>query len=171
MGAPFKFNVQYEDAAIRFALRLLAFRSLFGQAGIIGTFVLPVAMAVGLGFVLGEKYIGLRAFGTGVVGSLLFFYASFFTSIHLQMRRRARRNPSKRAEVTLSDGHISLKSDCGETSLPWRIFKGILSLKNMWVFVSDEGQFLDGEQYLILPLKTVPKDALDFITSKVRLVW
>ncbi len=163
MAERYVFSVRYDEALMKAVAPQYLFRiaflehtwhSVLAIFGVVGCAVLL--------FLLHEKEL---TFVTGLFAGLIASIALWFAFVgwaHWRgIRGKLRRMKEPKATFRLSDDEISIEADTGASRLPWTTIKDIWRFDRFWLLM------LASNQFLTLPLRDAPPDALEFLKSKV----
>jgi len=108
---------------------------------------------------------GERTIFVGVIGTVLFFGFAFVIAIYFihysnSIKKLRQMNPPE-ARVQLSDVGISVISTLGSAQFPWSSFTELAQYPTFWIL------FLSKSQYMVLPIESLPGNALDYIKAQI----
>ena len=157
----FVFLVEYEESLLKAAVRQFVWRSFFYKRP------KPTAIAMGgailcsaVLFALGEWTSGLVLLICSVC-SMFFIYALVWWWQLRSMRAKLNAMSERRATFRLTDIDLLIEADSGSVGIPWAKIVDVWPARGVWLLVLAPNQFVS------LPLRGVPVEALDFLKSKI----
>lgn len=125
---------------------------------------------VSLGIVVAAVFYlaltGVHSWPLGALGAVLLFCLAVPCAVYGLYRTRglAQLRSMRCPEATLraDDAALSMESEFGQATVPWRTITGIRQLPALWLLT------VSSADYVAMPLHGVPSAMLDFIEQKVR---
>ena len=161
MAERYVFSVRYEEAVLKAAVRRYVVRAALLEH----TWWSVLAIFGVIGCALLLLTLHDPTFGTGLFAGLIASIALlivFAGWAHWRgMRAKLRRMREPKATFRLSDDDVAIEVDTGSSRLPWATIKAIWRFDRVWLLM------IASNQFITLPLKDAPPEALAFLDSKV----
>lgn len=152
-----QFTINYNERILHGAVNTFFKRRLVQGMGWSGLLAFGLCAGILIYLVLR----GDRSWLAGVIGAVLLLFVTGFFALwlvhHHNMRAKLKAIPSRQARVSLDDRIITFSAESGVTTLPWTGFTEVWKLPDCWLL------FLAENNFVTVPLKDVPQEALDFI--------
>jgi hypothetical protein len=157
----FVFSVHYEEALMKSAVRRYLFRAIvFEHNWISVAAFFGVLVCAGLVLTFREFDFTTGLFAGLLVG--LFMLIGIVVLGHWSgIRAKLRRMKQPRETFRLRDDEFNVEADSGASTLKWDAFRDVWEFEGVWLLMMSSNQFVT------LPLRDVPADALLFVKSKV----
>jgi len=122
--------------------------------------ILGVVIALVFIYALNLKtWLFVTFLAISVVSSVLFLWAFFIyrkrsLAIYIQMEKPT-------AKWIITEDHVCVESDAGNSEIKWKMFKGIIKSNNFWLLV------YKNNSYSVLPIAGVSNKTLNFLDKNI----
>jgi len=161
MDDRFMFEIKYEEAVLKSAVRQYMFRAIILEHPWVIAIGFSGAIFWAIATIVDRDFTFVTGLFLGVMLAELAFLGFIGWSHWRGMREKLRTMTNPQAAVHLGDDDIAIEADTGSTRVKWTTIKDVWRLKKVWLLM------LARNQFITLPLVGVPGDALAFITAKV----
>ena len=159
-----EFTIHYDEPVLRQAVATFVQRRVMRGMGPSGLLALGITFTalIYLHWQEGSSWL------TWMLGGLLLVFAIIvFGAWRLrlaQVLRKLAAIPSRRANVRLKKDSIIIAAESGTVDLPWSGFTELWTEKDFWLL------FLAPNNFITIPTRDVPQEALDFIAAHLNAV-